>query len=395
MIKGNGPCNAAADGAPRRRARGRRLGARGRRRRTPPSRPARSRRARHERPAQRVAAVGGVRAVAPRALARARRLAARARRRDGAAQRPRPLHPPPGGRLDLGGAGPPTSRPAAPTRRTRSSTRPPTRSTGTRRSTTCPRGSSTCDRRPCSTTSLGLADDALISAQRMGWWISRAPQLEEDVALGQHRPRPARPGAHRCWPTPARSRAPAASEDDLAYLRDERDFRNVQLVERAADRLRRRHGPAAGLLDLAGRAVRRAARAAPTRPSPASPARRSRRSPTTVDHAHQWVLRLGDGTDESHARMQAALDAEWPYVDELFDGATVDAGLVADGVAVDPAHAARAGAGADRGRSSREATLTVPEVAPAVGGGRRGPAHRGSWATCSPRCSTSPAPTRG
>ena len=49
------------------------------------------------------------------------------------------------------------------------------------------------------------------------------------------------------------------------------------------------------------------------------------------------MLRLGDGTDESHARMQAALDAEWPFVDELFDGSTVDRGLVADGIAVDPA----------------------------------------------------------
>ena len=127
------------------------------RRRTPPSRP-RGPRARHERPPQRVAAVGGVRPVPPRAVARARRLAARPRRRDGAAQRARPLHPPPGGRLALGGARPPTSRPAPPTSGTRSSTRPPTRSTGTRPSTTSPRGSSTCDEhaaRPRSTTSSG------------------------------------------------------------------------------------------------------------------------------------------------------------------------------------------------------------------------------------------------
>ena len=39
-----------------------------------------------------------------------------------------------------------------------------------------------------------------------------------------------------------------------------------------------------------------------------------------LDHARQWVLRLGDGTDESHARIQAALDDEWPYLAELFDG---------------------------------------------------------------------------
>src|SRR6478672_13954639 len=55
------------------------------------------------------------------------------------------------------------------------------------------------------------------------------------------------------------------------------------------------------------------------------------------DHATMWVLRLGDGTDESHRRMQAALDAEWPYVEELFDGSYVDPELLEQGVAVDPA----------------------------------------------------------
>ena len=73
---------------------------------------------------ERLAALGGLRPLAARSLPRARRLAARARRRDGAAQRPRPLHPPPGGCLDLGGAAPPTSRPARPTSATRSSTLP-------------------------------------------------------------------------------------------------------------------------------------------------------------------------------------------------------------------------------------------------------------------------------
>ena len=88
-----------------------------------------------------------------------------------------------------------------------------------------------------------------------------------------------------------------------------------------------------------------------------------------------------------------ALDAEWPYVEELFDAdrrrRCVDAG-----VAVDPA-ALREPCSAYVAASSTEATLTVPEVAPRA---RRRPpraAHRGSSATCSPRCSTSPARTRG
>ena len=81
---------------------------------------------------------------------------------------------------------------------------------------------------------LGLADDALVSAQRMGWWISRAPQLEEDLALanigldllGQARSLLSHAG---------RLEGEGRDEDDLAYWRDERDFRNVKLVERPQD----------------------------------------------------------------------------------------------------------------------------------------------------------------
>ena len=83
----------------------------------------------------RLAAVGGLRPLAPRPVAHPRRQPARARRRDGAAQRARPLHPPQGGRLDLGGAVRGDHRVLARTRRTRSSTPPPTSPTGTRRST--------------------------------------------------------------------------------------------------------------------------------------------------------------------------------------------------------------------------------------------------------------------
>jgi ring-1,2-phenylacetyl-CoA epoxidase subunit PaaC len=82
------------------------------------------------------------------------------------------------------------------------------------------------------------------------------------------------------------------------------------------------------------------------------------------------VLRLGDGTDESHRRMQAALDAEWPYVEELFEALPEgDDGLL--GVAVDPV-GLREPVLADLGRVVQQATLTVPDVGPALGGGRQG-----------------------
>ena len=90
-----------------------------------------------------------------------------------------------------------------------------------------------------------------------------------------------------------------------------------------------------------------------------------------IDHARSWVVRLGDGSGESHARMQAALEAEWRYLDELVDGSWVEPALIADGVAVDPASLRQP-------RLARvlpvvaEATLAVPEVAPARGGGRHG-----------------------
>src|SRR3954447_14436346 len=123
------------------------------------------------------------------------------------------------------------SPPAARTRRTASSTRPATRPTGTRPSTRCP-VTSTSEGTAVAGYVLALADDALIASHRLTEWVARAPELEEDVALanialdllGQARLLLQHAGSlHQ----------PACTEDDLAYLRDERAFRNVCLVERA------------------------------------------------------------------------------------------------------------------------------------------------------------------
>jgi ring-1,2-phenylacetyl-CoA epoxidase subunit PaaC len=211
---------------------------------------------------------------------------------------------------------------------------------------------------------LGLGDDALVSAQRMGWWISRAPELEEDVALanigldqlGQ---------ARTLLTYAGRVEGAGRTEDDLAYLRDDREFRNVKLVERpmtdfgvAMARLLlfatfQSHlyaglqgGGDETLAGIAGKAVKEVA--------------------YHVDHASHWVLRLGDGTEESHTRMQAALETEWPYLAELFESPDpVPAGVV------DPA-SLRDAVVADLTQVVARATLAVPEVAPALGGGRQG-----------------------
>jgi ring-1,2-phenylacetyl-CoA epoxidase subunit PaaC len=216
---------------------------------------------------------------------------------------------------------------------------------------------------------VGLADDALISAQRMGWWITRSPQLEEDVAmanigldqLGQARSLLAYAGQ-----VEGRGR----TEDDLAYFRDERDFRNVKLVER--DQQDFGIAMARLLIFSAWQAELYAALAHSTDPTLAGVAGKAVKEVAYhLDHARHWVVRLGDGTDESHARMQAAIDAEWPWMEELFDGSVVDPTLVEDGLAVDPA-TLRDGVLTRVEAVVAEATLAVPQVPQALGGGRRG-----------------------
>jgi ring-1,2-phenylacetyl-CoA epoxidase subunit PaaC len=216
---------------------------------------------------------------------------------------------------------------------------------------------------------LALADDALVTAQRMGWWISRAPQLEEDVALanigldqlGQARALLTHAGALE---------GEGRSEDDLAYFRDERDFRNVHLVEREQDDF----GVAMARL-LIWSAYQAELYAALTHSADdtlaAVAAKAVKEVAYHLDHASRWVERLGDGTEESQARMQAALEAEWPYLPELFDGDWIDRTLVERGIAVDP-RTLEEPTRATLRRVIGSATLTEPAVDPAVGGGRRG-----------------------
>jgi len=160
------------------------------------------------------------------------------------------------------------------------------------------------------------------------------------------------------------------TEDDLAYFRDERDFRNVKLVER--DQSDFGVAMARLLIFSAWQVELYAGLARSTDPILAGVAGKAVKEVAYhLDHARHWVVRLGDGTDESHARVQAALDAEWPWMEELFDNAFLDDGLVAGGVAVDPA-TLRDAVVTRVEAVVAEATLDVPQVFPAVGGGRRG-----------------------
>jgi ring-1,2-phenylacetyl-CoA epoxidase subunit PaaC len=216
----------------------------------------------------------------------------------------------------------------------------------------------------------GLADDALIYAQRLGEWISRAAQIEEDMALanvgldllGQARALLTRVGELD---------GTGRSEDDLAYFRDEREFRNVHLVEQERDGF---GFEMARLLTFSTyqcelyAALRRS-----SDPVLAGVAEKALKEVTYHrDHATQWVLRLGDGTDESHRRMQDGLQAVAPYVAELFEDDDASRAAAGSGVGVLPstlhdACAARVAAVVE------EATLEPP-TAPAwrSRGGRDG-----------------------
>lgn len=216
---------------------------------------------------------------------------------------------------------------------------------------------------------LALADDALISSQRLGWWISRAPQLEEDVALANIGLDQL--GQARALLTHAGSLLDGQTEDALAYFRDERDFANVGLVERpmtdfgvAMARL---------LIFSAWQHQLYAALAGSTDPVLAGVAGKAvKETAYHLDHAATWVIRLGDGTDESHARMQAALDAEWPRAAELFDDAYVDPTLITEGIAIAPSTLREAVTERIAGVVA-EATLTLPvDASPAVSAGRAG-----------------------
>ncbi len=214
---------------------------------------------------------------------------------------------------------------------------------------------------------LGLGDDALVLSQRLGEWVTRAPELEEEVALanialdllGQARALLSYAGSFD-----------GRSEDDLAFLRTEREFTHVQLVERpngdfAATIARQLFFSTYQHL-LYGRLC---ASADPTIAGVAGKA--VKEVAYHRDHATQWTLRLGDGTAVSHDRMQAGLAEMWPWVDEMFAPDAATDALAGTGVAVDPP-ALRAEWEAVVHAVLTDATLTVPAVRAARGGGRAG-----------------------
>ncbi|MGN9774741.1 1,2-phenylacetyl-CoA epoxidase subunit PaaC [Micromonospora sp. H33] len=208
---------------------------------------------------------------------------------------------------------------------------------------------------------LRLGDDALIAAQRLAEWSTRAPEMEEDIALANIALDQL--GAARLLLTYAGELEGAGRDEDaLAYLRDDREFRNCLLVELPngdfAVTMAKLLFLSAYQLPLytalTGCADERLA---------AIGAKARKESAYHLDHASLWVRRLGDGTEESHRRMQAAVHEVWPYTHELF---TPD-----PAAPVDPA-TLRADFDATVTAVIDEATLTLPENTWAPAGGRDG-----------------------
>jgi ring-1,2-phenylacetyl-CoA epoxidase subunit PaaC len=212
---------------------------------------------------------------------------------------------------------------------------------------------------------LPLADDALVLSHRLGEWAGHAPVLEEELAL-----------ANIALDLLGQARALYAElgdEDQLAYLREERAFRNCQLTEQpngdfAFTMIRQLFFSAYQELlyaRLAELGLPLAAKAV-------------KETEYHRDHAEHWTLRLGDGTEESHSRAQSAVDALWRYTGELFEPLPVKGQESAGGVdwsAVD--WAALHGSWTERiTRVLEAATLSLPGTgqhgAWSAGAGRQG-----------------------
>jgi ring-1,2-phenylacetyl-CoA epoxidase subunit PaaC len=182
---------------------------------------------------------------------------------------------------------------------------------------------------------LMLGDDALVMSHRLQQWVTRAPELEDELAianigldlLGQ---------ARLLLSRAAEVEGAGRDEDTLAYLREVAEFRNVLLAERVdadfAHLMARLAVFATWRLALLDRLA--------TSRDPvlaAIGAKGVKEVSYHREYAAQWVVRLGDGTPLSHERMQAATDAVWPLVPELFRPHEVELRLAASGVAADPA----------------------------------------------------------
>ena len=214
---------------------------------------------------------------------------------------------------------------------------------------------------------LWLGDDALILSQRLQKWVSNAPEMEEDIALANialdllGHARSFLTFAGKFWDK---------DEDELAYFRDEDDFRNLVMVEQPNGHfgvtIARQLLFSVYLALLYSRLVKSADEMI------AAIADKSLREVQYhVDHAQQWTLRLGLGTEESHEKMVHAFRVLWPHVEELFIDHPLQERLAEKGIAVLPS-TLREEWDTRIKAVLEEASLEVPEEPGALVDGRSG-----------------------
>jgi ring-1,2-phenylacetyl-CoA epoxidase subunit PaaC len=216
---------------------------------------------------------------------------------------------------------------------------------------------------------LRRADDALILGHRLSEWCGHAPMLEEDMALanmgldllGQ---------ARELYAYAAKVENKGHDEDGFAYLRDVRQYRNLLLLEQPNGDFARtmvRQFLYSVFADLYWRAMMRS----DDTTLKAVAAKSEKESAYHVRHSSEWMVRLGDGTEESHRRAQAAIDDLWAFTGEMFQVDESERGLIDAGVAVDPA-TLRLQWLATISKVLDEATLALPKSDWMQQGGRSG-----------------------
>jgi ring-1,2-phenylacetyl-CoA epoxidase subunit PaaC len=216
---------------------------------------------------------------------------------------------------------------------------------------------------------LRRADDALILGHRLSEWCGHAPMLEEDMALanmgldllGQ---------ARELYSYAAQIEGQGNDEDKFAYLRDVRQYRNLLLVEQPngdfAHTIARQFFYSA-FADLYWRAMMKSSDPALA----AIAAKSEKESAYHLRHSSEWMLRLGDGTPESHARLQTAVDDLWAFTGEMFETDDGERALIESGIAIDPATLHRQWLKTVSGIVN-EATLALPKSEWMQKGGRSG-----------------------
>jgi ring-1,2-phenylacetyl-CoA epoxidase subunit PaaC len=216
---------------------------------------------------------------------------------------------------------------------------------------------------------LRTGDNPLILGHRVSEWCGHSPILEEDIALANSALDLI--GQAQLWLEYAGEVAGhGQSADDVAYLRDAAAFRNALLVERPngdfGHTLMRQF-----LFDAWHIELLRALTVSTNHRVAEIAAKALKEVSYHLERSVDLVIALGDGTDESHKRMQTALDSLWSYTGELFLSDAIDARLAADGIAPDPA-SLKAAWQATVSAVFAEATLKQPGSSFAHKGGKTG-----------------------